>query len=123
MFGLKKKGPDTVFIHTDDCKIWKADPNVEIPWSYVGDGLWKAECVCTHEFWREPITDKRPRQDPLDPKTSRHMPECEFAGETEPSVLRLVLRVQEGAGGTYWLVQCAVCDAGWQVAHYARETG
>jgi hypothetical protein len=29
---------DKAFIHADDCKIVKADPGVEIPWSEVESG-------------------------------------------------------------------------------------
>jgi hypothetical protein len=54
------------FQHADDGRIVKADPNVEIPWSYLGEGLWKAECVCTAEYFREPLTDDRVRNDPLE---------------------------------------------------------
>jgi hypothetical protein len=34
-------------------------------------------------------------------------------------VLLVILKVREGAGGSYWWVQCGTCDAGWQVPHYA----
>ena len=54
MFGLKKKGPTQPFIHADNCRIVKADPGVGIPWNYEGGGLWKAEYVCTIEYFREP---------------------------------------------------------------------
>lgn len=94
MFGLKKKSPDRAFSHTYDCKIVQSDPGVEIPWSYVGDGLWEAVCVCTKEFYRDPEMDKRARLDPLDPKTSQHAGQCEFAGVTDAAVVRLALGSQ-----------------------------
>jgi hypothetical protein len=40
MFGRRKKGPTQPFAHADDCKILKADPGVEIPWSEVESGHW-----------------------------------------------------------------------------------
>jgi hypothetical protein len=104
-------------------QIQAVDPDVEIPWSYVGDGLWKAECVCTMEYYREPFTDNRVRLDPHDPKTSRHAPECEFASTTEPSVVRVLLRVREGMAPGYWWVECGSCNTAWQVAHYAESVG
>jgi hypothetical protein len=61
--------------------------------------------------------------DLLDAKTSRHMGECEFAAETDPAVLWVILKVKDGAGGGYWWVECGSCEAGWQVAHYAESVG
>jgi hypothetical protein len=49
--------------------------------------------------------------------------ECEFASETDPSVLRLVLKVAEGANDDYWWVTCSACDFAWQVPHYAESVG
>jgi hypothetical protein len=121
MFGLKKKVPNRPFVHADGCKIQAVDPDVEIPWSYVGDGLWKAECVCTMEYFREPFVDDRVRIDPLDPQTFRHAPECEFVRETDPAKLRYILKVKDGYG-PYWWVECQSCMCGWQVPHYARES-
>jgi hypothetical protein len=65
-----------------------------------------------------PVAD-HVRLDPLDPKTSRHAGQCEFASETDVGVLRLILKVKDGAGGDYWWVECTACDCGWQVPHYA----
>jgi hypothetical protein len=43
---------------------------------------------------------RRPRSaDPLDPKPSRHSPQCEFASETDAAVLGILLKVADGAGG------------------------
>jgi hypothetical protein len=111
------------FVHADDCKIVAADPDVEIPWNYEGDGLWRAECVCTTEYFREPITDKRVRVDPRDPSTAHHGGACEFADTTDPSLLRLVLKVADGANDGYWWVTCSACDFAWQVHHYAESVG
>jgi hypothetical protein len=35
---------------------------------------------------------------PLDAKISRHAGGCEFASETDPAVLRILLKVQDGVG-------------------------
>jgi hypothetical protein len=40
---------------------------------------------------------------------------------TDPVLLRAILKVRDGAGGGYWWVECAGCDCGWQVPHYAAE--
>ena len=48
-------------------RIVKADPGVGIPWNYEGGWLWKAECVCTAEYFREPITDDRCSARPVRP--------------------------------------------------------
>jgi hypothetical protein len=45
MFGRRKKGPDKTFVHSEDCRILAADPDVEIPWNEVETGHWRAECV------------------------------------------------------------------------------
>ena len=123
MFGLKRKGPSKAFSHADDCKILKADPGVEIQWSEIESGYWVAQCVCGKEYYRDSVTDPRVRLDPLDPKTSHHAPECEYAYATDAAVLKIVLKVKDGAGGTYWWVECGACDTGWQVPHYAESVG
>ena len=120
MFG-RKKGPTKQFQHADDCRILKVDPNVEIPWSYLGEGLWKAECVCTAEYFREPITANRVRLDPYDPATARHFGQCEFVSEADPAVIKVLLKVIDK--GDYDWVECGGCDAGWQVPHYAESVG
>jgi hypothetical protein len=123
MFGLKRKGPSKAFEHTDDYKILKADPDTQIPWNEVETGYWVAPCVCGKEYHRDPIADRRVRLDPLDPKTSRHAGECEFASETDPSVLRVLLKVKPGMGGNYSWVECGSCAMGWQVSYYAESVG
>lgn len=121
MFGRRKKGPGTPFTHADDCRILKADPAAKIPWNYEGDGLWKAECVCTIQYHREPVTEDRVRLDPFDPKTGRHGGACEFAGVPDAAMLRAVLRVVDK--GEYDWVECNACDYAWQVPHYAESVG
>jgi hypothetical protein len=48
---------------------------------------------------RRRLPSRRVRLDPLDPKTSRHAGECEFTSETDPAVLRILLKVQDGRTG------------------------
>jgi hypothetical protein len=79
--------------------------------------------VCTFESLTEPLVDNRVCLDPLDPKTARHAGECEYASETDPSVLRVLLRVKPGMGPDYDWVECNSCGAGSQVAHYAENVG
>jgi len=68
-FGKKNRytPPDTPFAHSEDCKIVKADPNVELPWSRLEYGLWKRECACSYETWQEPA----PSRVRLDPQIRR----------------------------------------------------
>jgi hypothetical protein len=107
----KKKGPDKAFDHSADCKIQAVDPTVSIEWSELERGHWVAECVCGTEYYHEPRT--RPAQlDPVDPRTARHLPQCEFASETNPGTLKVLLKVRERDG--YWWVECGSCEAGWQ---------
>jgi hypothetical protein len=120
MFGLKRKSPSKPFIHADDCRILKADPDIEITWNYLGDGFWKAECVCTYETYVEPAGDDRVRLDPRDPANALHLGQCEYASETDPAVLKFVLKVKEGLGDGYWWVECGSCDTAWQVPHYPQ---
>jgi len=122
MFGRRKKGPDKGFSHSDNCKIQAADPAVSIEWSEFERGHWRAVCTCGSEDYYEPVAD-RVRLDPLDAKTSRHAPQCEFANETDPALLRVLLKVRDGAGGGYWWVECGTCDCGWQVPVFAEEVG
>jgi hypothetical protein len=116
MFG-RKKGPTRPFAHAENCAIVRADPNVKIPWQEVESGHWVAECQCGKEHRHEPPADRRVRLDPLDPSTFRHAPQCKDL--TDPSILRAILRVHDREG--YWWVECAACDRGWQVPHYAAE--
>ena len=82
-----------------------------------------AVCQCGSEDVHEEPADRRVRLDPLDPKTSRHAGECEFASETDPSVLRVLLKVKPGLGEGYHWVECGGCGAGWQVPRYAESVG
>jgi hypothetical protein len=48
---------------------------------------------------------------------------CEFASETDPTLLRRGHpEGQDGAGGDYWWVECGACDTAWQVPHYPAES-
>jgi hypothetical protein len=109
--------------HADVCKIKAVDPGVQIEWSESRGGVWEAMCVCGRDYWYDRVADNRVPLDPLDPKTSRHAPECEFASATEPSVVRVLLRVREGMAPGYWWVECGSCNTAWQVAHYTESVG
>ncbi len=117
MIGKKNRGFDRPFTHTPDCPILRADPGVEIPLNEVERGHFVASCVCGEEHYHEPAVQHHARLDPLDPATSRHLGQCEFKDEANAAVLRLALQVTDKDG--YAWVQCAGCDAGWQVPHYA----
>jgi hypothetical protein len=96
---------------------------VQIQWSEVVTGHWRAVCQCGSEDVYEKPADRRVRLDPLDPKTSRHAGQCEFASETDAAVLKIVLKVKDGAGGNYHWVECGSCGCAWQVPHYAESVG
>ena len=79
--------------------------------------------MCTAEYFREPITDNRVRLDPFDPATARHFGQCEYVSESDPDVLRLLLKVKPGLGQGYDWVECGSCAAGWLGPHYAESVG
>jgi hypothetical protein len=101
----------------------KADPTIQIQWSEVESGHWRAVYQCGSEDVYEEPADRRVRLDPLDAKSTRHAPQCEFASETDPAVLKVLMKVKDGAGGGYWWVECGSCACGWQVPHYAESVG
>ena len=100
MFGLKKRGPTRPFTHADNCKILNADPTVQIQWSEVETGHWRALCQCGSEDVYEEA-DRRVRLDPYDPSTFRHAGQCEHRSTSDPALLRVILKVRDGAGGGY----------------------
>jgi hypothetical protein len=116
VFRRKRTPPSKPFIHAEDCRILKADPDAEVQWNYEGDGFWRAECVCTFETFREPLVDDRLRLDPGDPATARHLGQCEYVSEIDPAVIKVLLKVTDK--GDYDWVECGSCEAGWQVAHF-----
>ena len=65
----------------------------------------------------EPRADTRKRQDPLDPATFRHAPECEHRDVIDPAIVRAILTVTDREN--YWAVTCGTCDTIWQVAYFA----
>jgi hypothetical protein len=121
MFGIKKQ-PDEAFRHQDDCKIVKVTPNVKIHWSEIERGCWEAVCTCGKQYYYDPATQP-PRQDPLDPSTFRHAPQCEHREATDPATIRLILDVKDGLEPGYWWVTCRACQTSWQVLHHAAEVG
>jgi hypothetical protein len=110
--------PKKVFSHADGCKILAADPTVSIPWNEIRTGHWEARCLCGVEGVDVRTADDRVRLDPLDPKTSRHAPQCEHRDTSDPALLRVLLKVRDGSGGDYWWVECGTCSTAWQVPHY-----
>jgi hypothetical protein len=78
-------------------------------------------CKRTFESISEPIVDSRTKLDPYVPATSRHLGQCEYVGETDAGMLRVLLKVTDK--GDYDWVECGSCEAGWQVAHYAESVG
>jgi hypothetical protein len=76
--------------------------------------------VCGFEDYYEPVPG-RVRLDPLDPKTSRHAAQCQFRSETDPVLIKAILKVTEK--DRYAWVECNSCSFGWQVADYASASG
>jgi hypothetical protein len=120
MFKKRYRPPDAPFDHAEDCKIAKADPGFEPPWSEVETGYWVRECVCSKQHWRAPAT-QRTRVDPLDPSRAVHSAVCEVK-DADPATLRLALKVRPGADDGYVVVECAACDYLWQVPSYIDVT-
>jgi hypothetical protein len=50
------------------------------------------------------------------PEERRHLPQCEYVGETDVGVLKVLLKVMN-KGDCDW-VECGACGAGWQAPHY-----
>ncbi len=123
MFGLKKRGPTRPFTHADNCRILKADPTIQIQWSEVETWHWRAVCQCGSEDVYEEPTDRGVRLDPYDPSTFRHAGQCEHRYTSDPALLRIILKVRDGAGGDYHWVTCSGCDCSWQVPYYAESVG
>jgi hypothetical protein len=111
MFGLRKRGPTRPFAHADDCRIVRADPGVEIPWSEVEAGHLQRTCTGGTEDFVEPVADRVRLDPPPGP-----IPVASSA------VLRLVLRIEDGAAAGLLVGASGTCDTGWQVPHYAAES-
>jgi hypothetical protein len=122
LFRRKRKPPTKPFTHDEGCRIVAVDPGVEIP-CYLGDGSWKAECMCGAEYFNESAVDDRVRLDPYDPTTASHLPQCEYRHEVSPAVLKILLTVKPGLGPGYDWVTCAGCEGCWQVQHYTESLG
>jgi hypothetical protein len=121
MFRKKQGGPpDRPFSHSEDCRIARADPDVEIPWSRTEGRRWQRICQCGEESWYEPVAG-RARLDPRDPSTALHAGQCEFASETDPAVLKVLLKVKPGLGEGYSWVECGACGFAWPVPDFAED--
>ena len=110
MFRCKWKPPDTPFAHGDDCKLVAMEPDLRPEWSHLGNGYWRRECACSFEAITEPIVDDRLRLDPYDPKTSRHLGQCEYINTADAAVTKVLLKVTDK--GDYDWVECGSCGAG-----------
>jgi hypothetical protein len=53
------------------------------------------------ETYREPASDDRVRLCPYEPATARHLGQCEYVSETDPAVLKVLLKVKPGLGEGY----------------------
>ena len=47
--------------------------------------------------------------------------QCEFVGETDAAMLRVLLKVTDK--GEYDWVECGACGAAWQVPYHAESVG
>jgi len=119
MFGLRKKGPIRPFTHADNCKILKGriPPSDQV----VGGRDWALAGGLPVRVRGRPRGARRSSCSarPLDAKTSRDAGECEFASDTDAAALKIVLKVKDGAGGSYHWVGCGSCGCAWQVPYYA----
>ena len=97
-----------------------ADPGYEPEWQEVETGHYRRTCRCYAEDIYEPWLDTRERQDPYDPSTFDHAPECEHRDVTDPAIIRAILTVTDREN--YWAVTCGTCQHIWQVFHSAAET-
>lgn len=43
--------------------------------------------------------------------------------DRDRAVLKIVLKVKDGAGGSYHWVECGSCECAWQVPYYAASVG
>ena len=120
MAALGAGSPQKAFVHSNDCKLLRADPGLEVVWNELRSGFWERRRVCGAEGWHAPEAGRVRRND-YDPATARDLGQCAFVGETDGAMLRLLLKVTDK--GYYDWVQCRSCDAGWQVAHYAESVG
>jgi hypothetical protein len=117
MFDEMNQGPPAgPFIHPEGCKIFRADPAVEIPWNEVDPGVWERRCVCNVEHIRVDPGGGLVRFDPYD----GHLPPPGGLRATGRNRARAILKGQECEG--YWWVQCGACDGGWQVPLYAATS-
>ena len=123
MFGQKKRGPSRPtgpFDHAYGCAIVRADPGFQPEWQEIDEGHWQRACQCWTEDIYEPRVDTRPRLDPYDRATFRHLGACEHRDVTDPVFIKAILTVTEREN--YWYVQCRTCDGGWQTPFYAEES-
>jgi hypothetical protein len=66
----------------------KADPTIQIQWSEVESGHWRAVCQCESEDVYEEPADRRVRLDPYDLSTFRHAGQCVHRSTSDPVLFR-----------------------------------
>jgi hypothetical protein len=115
VFRRKWKPPGRAFIH-DDCRIAKVDPDVEIPWSHLGEGLWRRECLCTYESSPSHSSTTASKTNRSIRGPAATLGQCEYVTETDPVELQLLLKIKPGLGEGYDWVEGGACGAGWPVA-------
>jgi hypothetical protein len=76
----------------------EADPTVQIQWSELEPGHWRAICQCGSEDADEEA-DRRVRLDPYDPSTFGHAGQCEHRYTSDHALLRAILKVSGRRGG------------------------
>jgi hypothetical protein len=123
MFGLRKKAPRPRRLHMPMAAGWCGPTPASSPSGRRSRrAIGGASANATPRITEAPV-DRRTRLDPLDPATFRHAPQCEHRDTTDPDLVRVILRVQEGGGEGYWWVTCGICEHGWQIPHYAASAG
>lgn len=117
--------PSAAFDHAASCPIVRADPGYEPQWEEVEPGHFRRRChaQCGAQDVYAGLTDRRPRQDPLDPSTwpvMNHLGWCEYRDTTDPALLRAILKVRDAE--SYYVIDCSACEALWRVPYHAAES-
>jgi hypothetical protein len=122
MFRRSPKPPTKrPFAHEEGCPIALRDPDFVPEWQLIDEGKWQRSCQCTTETAYE--RPGVPKIDPYDPATFRHAPQCDYRGETNPSLVRTILSVRPGLEGGYWWVTCGHCQISWPVPNIVQGKG
>jgi hypothetical protein len=93
------KGPNKAFSHQEGCTLFLGRPEFPAGRQEVERGFWRGRSAsAASKPFREIDADDRVRLDPLDPKRSHHLGQCEYISETDPAVLKVLLKVKPGLG-------------------------